>query len=49
MIKHTYFLFILIYIYLILTQKLLKELKNQRLTLHQLLYLEQLEPQLIEI
>lgn len=44
MIKHTYFVFILIYIYLILTPKLLKELKNQRLTLHQLLYLEQLEP-----
>jgi len=47
MIKHTYF--ILINIYLILTQKLLKELKNQRLTLHQLLYLEQLVPQSIEI
>jgi len=43
MIKHTYIVFS--YIYIILTLKLLKELKNQRLALHQFLCLEQLVPQ----
>jgi len=41
--------YLLIQLNLILTLILLKELQNQRLALHQLLYLEQLVPRLIEI